>query len=271
HRVAPRPGKMLRPKRGCASGTRRGATPYDSSQTRSEASRRWWTVVGALALGATACLAPPPPINEVAPPPPSAPTAIVVRADSPERAARQLTLRVRASGCDSVATGSGFAIAPRAFITNRHVITDASEIQVNTWDGRSFEAAVSRVAYYSDLALVVVNGDLPMVGTLSPRDADAGEHVTIVGYPRGGRQTLGTGRVVDYVVGANLGDGTQVMRLTADVEPGNSGGPVLDQHGEVTGVVYAMEVATGHALAIPASAVRSLLHEEPALPEPQGC
>jgi S1-C subfamily serine protease len=239
---------------------------------------RWRSraTVGLFALCGTACLAPPPPVHDVPPPPvlaaaPDTATAIMVRADSPERAARQLTLRVRASGCDAVATGSGFAIAQRAFVTNRHVIAKATEIQVNTWDGRSFEAAVSRVAYYSDLALVVVNGDLPMVGTLAPRDAKAGEYVTIVGYPLGGRQQLRTGHVVDYVIGANLGDGTQVMRLSADVQPGNSGGPVLNRHGEVAGVVYAMELATRHALAVPASAIRSLLHEEPAPPDLQHC
>lgn len=229
-----------------------------------------------LALGGTACLAPPPAYEALAAPSSrsawgiDAAAAVEIRADSPERAARELTLRVRASGCGTVATGSGFAIARRAFVTNRHVIADAAKIQVNTWDGRSLRATVSRVAYYSDLALVIVDEDLPTVGILSSRDAQAGEQVTIVGYPLGGQQAFGTGSVIDYVIGANLGDDTRVMRLSADVQPGNSGGPVLDGRGEVTGVVYAVELATRHALAIPASAVRALLHEEPA-PEPPDC
>jgi S1-C subfamily serine protease len=233
-----------------------------------------------LPLMATACLAPPPPIIE--PPPPAvtagarkgaekAPAAITVRADSPERVARELTVRVRASGCGDVATGSGFAIARHALVTNRHVITNASQIQVNTWDGRSLDAVVSRVTYYSDLALVVVDGDLPLVGMLAPRDAEAGDDVTVVGFPLGGQQIVAKGDVLDYVIGANLGGSTQVMRLSTTVQPGNSGGPVIDRRGEVVGVVYALELATHRALALPASAVRSLLREEPVTPLPPVC
>ncbi|MGH8933199.1 MAG: S1C family serine protease [Egibacteraceae bacterium] len=231
----------------------------------------------ALAFASASCLAPPPQAKEVPPPgvarhlAASRAATIVLRADSPERAARDLTLRVRASGCDALSTGSGFAIAPRAFVTNRHVIADASVIQVNTWDGRSLEAAVSRIAYYSDLALVVVDTDLPSVGALAPRDPQAGESVTIVGYPLGGQQIVGTGEVIDYVIGANLKEEMPVMRLSADVQPGNSGGPVLDQNGDVTGVVYAIELATRHALAIPVSTVRSLLVQTPQPPAQPAC
>ncbi|MGH8900847.1 MAG: S1C family serine protease [Egibacteraceae bacterium] len=200
-----------------------------------------------------------------------APAAVTVRADSPERAARELTVRVRASGCDGVATGSGFAIASRALVTNRHVIANASEIQVNTWDGQSLNAVVSRVAYYSDLALVVVDGELPLAGTLAPRDARAGDYVMVTGFPLGGQQTVAEGDVLDYVIGANLGEGTQVMRLSTTIQPGNSGGPVLDRRGDVAGVVYAIELASHHALAIPASAVRSLLREKPTAPSAPAC
>lgn len=234
----------------------------------------------ALAFVTTSCLASPPPPQVIEAPPSavvarplaaSGATSMVLRADSPERAARELTLRVRAGGCHAVSTGSGFAIAPRAFVTNRHVIAHASAIQVNTWDGRSLDVAVSRIAYYSDLALVVVNTDLPSVGALAPRDAEAGENVTIVGYPLGGQQIVGSGEVVDYVIGSNLEGTMPVMRLSADVKPGNSGGPVLDERGDITGVVYAIELATRHALAIPASAVRALLEADPEPPQEPAC
>ena len=232
-----------------------------------------------LALGATACLAPPPPATEVPPTPLSAAVPAAqpvagpaeVRADSPERAARELTLRIRASGCGNVATGSGFAISDRTLVTNRHVIANASEIQVNTWDGRSLRATLARVAPESDLALLAVDGELPQVGALAARDAAAGDEAMVVGFPLGGRQAVAAGTVLDYVIGANLGDNTEVMRLSVDVEPGNSGGPVLGEGGDVTGVVYAIELATSQALAIPASSVRSLLHDDSGPPPAPAC
>ena len=49
-----------------------------------------------------------------------------------------------------------------------------------------------------------------------------------------------------------------VLRLTAHVEPGNSGGPVLDRRGQIAGIVYARERGTGFALAIPVDTFRRL-------------
>jgi S1-C subfamily serine protease len=233
--------------------------------------------LAALALVLSGCLAPPPAADQPIGPFPAAaqadsrPASAPVRADSPERFARGLTLRVRASGCGGVSTGSGFAVARRALITNRHVVAQATEIQVNTWDGRSYQAVVARATPDSDLALIVVDGDLPVVATLSPEDADAGDGVTVVGFPLGGQQIVAGGQVLDYVIGANLGEGTEVMRLSTGVEPGNSGGPVLDARGDVTGVVYAIELATSHALAIPASMVRTMLHEPVVSPPAPAC
>lgn len=80
----------------------------------------------------------------------------------------------------------------------------------------------------------------------------------MAGYPLAGKLTLSQGTVIDRVDGRPFGIPGQVLRLSARVEHGNSGGPVLDRYGKVVGVVYAIEVATGFGLAIPVDTLRSL-------------
>ena len=97
------------------------------------------------------CVTPPP----GAPPPSSLPSGQPqLAAESAGQRAAEVTMRVRNRGCDSVATGSGFAVAPRRLVTNRHVVEGADELQLDTWDGRSISVAVYRVAYLHDLALI---------------------------------------------------------------------------------------------------------------------
>jgi S1-C subfamily serine protease len=104
----------------------------------------------------------------------------------------------------------------------------------------------------------VVEGRLPEVGRFGDL-ASSGDAVTAVGYPLGGPLTLSAGTVIDRVDGASLGIEGPVMRLTATVRPGNSGGPVLDRKGHVVGIVYAIERATGFGLAVPVDTLRSLV------------
>ena len=82
--------------------------------------------------------------------------------------------------------------------------------------------------------------------------------MTVVGYPLGGALAFSSGIVVDRIEGTGFGIDGEVLRLTAHVEHGNSGGPVLDRSGRVVGVVFAIEVATGLALAIPTDTLLAL-------------
>jgi S1-C subfamily serine protease len=214
---------------------------------------------------------------EVAPPPDQEPTlgvpALVpvssdvpaaVRAavptlasESAERRARKLTVRVRNISCYRLAVGSGFAVARDILITNRHVLAGAERIDVSTWDGRTLHASSASVGVLGDVGIAIVDGTLPLVGQFGkvPKGSD---NITVVGYPLGSKLTLTEGTVVDLVDGERLGIPGRVMRLTARVQPGNSGGPVLDRSGKIVGVVYAIEIRTGFGLAIPVDTLRTL-------------
>ena len=108
-----------------------------------------------------------------------------------------------------------------------------------------------------DVGIAYVRGALPHVGRYGA-PPKPGDEVTVVGYPGGGELTLAPGSVVDLVNDRRYGIEGRIMRLTAQVVPGNSGGPVLDRRGKIAGVVYAYELSTGYGLAIPVDTLRKL-------------
>ncbi|HEY8339418.1 MAG TPA: serine protease [Egibacteraceae bacterium] len=255
--------------------------------------RRTAAALVAVAALATGCLDEPPPLEleAAAPtelptvtttartagpvtasePPAGSETAPPLRRTSAERAARELTLRVRSSGCGQLLTGSGFAIADDVLVTNRHVVEGGVQVTVSTWDGRTVAASFVTAAFEQDIAIVRLDAPVPRSATLAEGDPSPGDRVTIVGYPGGGRQELADGEVVGYVTAVSQGREIHSMQLTAPAAPGSSGGPVLDADGRVAGVVYALEIETGHTLAMPASTLRQILAGRGDLGAPVRC
>lgn len=174
------------------------------------------------------------------------------------RRAEEMVVRVRNINCQGLETGSGFAIDAHTLLTNRHVLAGASELEVSTWDGHDEQVSAASVGRLVDLGVVTVDGTLPY-HAVAEAEPVVGESVHVVGFPLGGPLTFSYGRIVGFVSGANLGVPGQVMRLTADVRPGNSGGPVLDSKGRIVGIVYAIELSTGYGLAIPLNTLRTLI------------
>jgi S1-C subfamily serine protease len=189
--------------------------------------------------------------------------------DSAQRYARRLTVRVRNIGCEGLATGSGWALTRTLLVTNRHVLAGADSLELNTWDGHDLRVDAAEVSRLGDLGIVRVSGKLPEVGKLGGAVA-SGDRVTAVGYPLGGELRLTTGVVVDLVDGSRFGIPGRVIRLTAPVQPGNSGGPLLDRSGKIVGVIFAREIATGLSLAIPIRTLKSLVSSRDLGPVP-GC
>jgi S1-C subfamily serine protease len=177
--------------------------------------------------------------------------------NSLRRKAEEMVVRVRNVNCQGIATGSGFALDAHTLLTNRHVLAGASQLEVSSWDGHDYQVPTAKVGALVDLGVATVEGTLPRAVSAYAEPV-AGQRVTVVGFPLGGPLTFSSGRVVDFVDGSSLGVSGSVMRLTANVEPGNSGGPVLDNRGRVVGIVYAIELATGYGLAIPLDTLRLL-------------
>jgi S1-C subfamily serine protease len=197
-------------------------------------------------------------------------TPITLAQDSLTRRAEKMTLRVRNISCAGVAIGSAWAIDPHTLVTNRHVLAGAAVLEMDAWDGATFEGDVAQAAEgrLVDIGIAEVPQRLPVVAKTGPR-ARPGDRVTAVGYPLGGQLTLSPGRVAGYLDGRTLPpeiafDGP-VMQLSTRIKHGNSGGPVLDPHGRVVGIIYAGQPgATEHdfmrtAYAIPLSSARTLL------------
>ncbi|HWS59235.1 MAG TPA: serine protease [Actinotalea sp.] len=184
--------------------------------------------------------------------------------------AQRMAVRVRNIGCDSLSTGSGFAIDATTLITNRHVVADSAELQVSTYDGRDIAVTASSTAALADLAVVRTAQELPSYPELAGQDPVIGDAVTVVGYPQGGVLTLTTGRVIGTTtdpLNENLGE---VLVADAPVEPGSSGSAVLDVDGRVVGVVYAKNAAD-QSYIVPVSTLRTLLADEGAFSPTASC
>lgn len=185
-------------------------------------------------------------------------------------AAQRMAVRIRNVGCNSLSTGSGFAIDGTTLITNRHVVADSADLQLSTYDGRDVAVTASSVAGLADLAVVRTADALPSAPGLADADPDPGDEVTVVGYPQGGALTVTEGQVIGATtdpLNENLG---QVLVTDAEVEPGSSGSAVLDADGHVVGVVYAKN-STGQSFVVPVSTLRQLLADQAAFTATTSC
>lgn len=186
-------------------------------------------------------------------------------------AAQRMTVRVRNVGCDALKTGTGFAVDAHTLVTNRHVIQDTKELQVTTYDGRTIDVTAASATAVADLAIVTTEQSIGGFSALAPQDPIEGDAITVIGYPGGGKLTTVSGVVLGSVadpLGAALGT---VMVTTAPVEPGSSGSPVLNEKGEVVGVIYAKN-ENEQSFMVPVSLLRTLIAEDQLLvPESNTC
>ncbi|MBB5688347.1 hypothetical protein FHS88_000457 [Roseomonas alkaliterrae] len=138
-----------------------------------------------------------------------------------------------------VASGTGFVVAPERVLTNQHVIEGCSRLFVRTAENRMLPVVeVQGHDAVRDLALLRVQGNPGPVLAFRANPVRRGEGVVTYGFPLAGLlssgPTLTTGEVSAL---AGLGDNQQQFQISAPVQQGNSGGPLLDRQGHVIGVV----------------------------------
>jgi S1-C subfamily serine protease len=171
--------------------------------------------------------------------------------------AQQFAYRVRNTACDG--TGSSFATAD-GIITNRHVASGSTALQLSSWSGNDFDATPQAISEDPGADLALLSGTTASrPAILDPNNVPDGTPVWAAGYPEGNQLTLTPGIVVDYIDGSVYGSPGQIMELTNAIEPGNSGSPLLDGAGQVVGVVFAINTVTGNGLAIPVSTLNQFL------------
>ncbi|HEV7802777.1 MAG TPA: DegQ family serine endoprotease [Burkholderiales bacterium] len=143
--------------------------------------------------------------------------------------------------------GSGFIISTDGYVlTNAHVVAESDEVTVRLADSREFKAKIIGVDMRTDVALLKVNATgLPTVKLGNSESLKVGEWVAAIGSPFGFVNTITAGIV--SAKGRSLPDESFVPFIQTDVavNPGNSGGPLLNLKGEVVGINSAIYSRTG--------------------------
>lgn len=164
-----------------------------------------------------------------------------------------------ARACGRGQEGSGFVVAPERVATNAHVVAGVRSPSVQVMGvGRHYDATVVLFDPRRDIAVLAVPG-LKAPALRLGGDQENGADAVVAGFPRNGPFSSSPARVRSVIqasgedIYGRPGVTRQVYSLYAEVEPGNSGGPLLAVDGSVAGIVFAKSLddpQTGYALTL---------------------
>ena len=169
----------------------------------------------------------------------------------------------------TASSGSGFIITEDGYVvTNYHVISGASSVQVTLYNGDTYDATVIGGDSDYDVAVLKIEASgLQPVTLGESADVNVGDAVLAIGNPLGELTFSMSQGIVSSCDRAINVDGTpfNMIQVDCSINPGNSGGPLVNLYGEVVGIVsakyssYSSTTVEGLGFAIPISDVRSII------------
>ncbi|MCK5401151.1 MAG: trypsin-like peptidase domain-containing protein [Flavobacteriaceae bacterium] len=174
----------------------------------------------------------------------------------------------RRSQRQQIGTGSGVIISPDGYIiTNNHVIVGAQSISITTNHNKTYEAELIGTDPKTDIALLKIDADEPLPYTTfaDSNNAKIGEWVLAVGNPFNLTSTVTAG-IISAKSRDLLGGNTQsFIQTDAAVNPGNSGGALVNTNGDLIGINTAITSQTGnyvgYSFAVPSNIAKKVVED----------
>ncbi len=156
--------------------------------------------------------------------------------------------------------GSGFAVGKNCIITNAHVISDTRNVYAVSYDGQEYQASIYGMDKSRDIAVLAVEGaDFPYLPIADLSSVNTGDDIYAIGAPKSMAYTLTKGVISakERIIGRST-----YIQIDAAINEGNSGGPLLNDSGQVLGMnTLKLSDSEGIGLAIPADVILSCLIE----------
>lgn len=160
--------------------------------------------------------------------------------------------------------GSGFLVSPNIVATNYHVIENSYSGYVKLVNQDTLYEIEGVVGYdvQKDLALIKISNNIGKEVSYKSSSVDIGQKIFAIGNPLGLEGTISDG----IVSGLRNVDGVNLLQISAPISPGNSGGPVVDENGDVIGVAtYTYAEGQNLNFAVPVKYVIELLANQSSL------